>query len=130
MKASFFLMSIFLLLQTFQSSAQIYGEFKVLKIDSTPNFYLINVKNKKWKGLILTPKNDSLEDKKQCKIELGKRYVLTLLLNSLTRGIPSTASPQIAIDNKVIWKTGDNFMVYFTDDIRRLFYLRQERIIQ
>ena len=120
---------MFLLIKTFHSSAQISGEFKVLKIDSTSNFYLINVKNKKLKGLILIPKNDSLEDKQQSKIEVGKQYVLTLLLNSLTRGIPSTASPQIAIDNKVIWKTGDNFMVYFTDDIRRLFYLRFERKI-
>lgn len=126
MKKNFLTVLLFVCLCNFISYGQISGEFKISKIDSTFNFYLINVKSRKIKGLILVSKNDTLINKIQSKIQVGKEYKLTLFKNSLTRGIQNTSSPQISVDEKIIWKTGDDFTIYFSDDIENLYYIRKE----
>ena len=117
MKKTLFILAMCAILCNYSSYGQISDKFKITKIDSTSNFYLIYAKSFKIKGLILISKTDSLEKKGQNKIIVGEKYKLTLYKNSLTRGVTSNLSPKISVDNKVIWKTEDDFEVYLTDDI-------------
>lgn len=127
MKKILFILAMCTILCNYSSYGQISDNFKITKIDSTSSFYLVYAKSFKIKSLILVSKTDSLMKKSQKKVIVGEKYKLTLYKNSLTRGVTSNLSPKISVENKVIWKKGDDFTVYLTDDIENLFYLRKEK---
>jgi hypothetical protein len=117
--------SAVLLMSALWSSNHLYSQdienYKVDKIDSTKNYYLIYVQKDK-PYLIVSPKS-SIADKSLKKIVIQDQYKLRLFPNNLTRGISRSYSPTISVDGQTIWQTGDKFEVVFTKQLNGLYYL-------
>lgn len=90
--------------------------YKIIKIDSTKNNYIIDIKNKtNIYFRIISEKNLEIDSKKCHKIRLNKKYKLKLLF---TEPIFSGGKEvSVEVDDKIIWKDGDNFRISYTNNL-------------
>jgi hypothetical protein len=112
---------IILLLCTTVMHSQDCNKYKVEKIDSTQNNYLVYLKASK-PPLLVSPKV-SAPNKDSKKIIISNKYEFCIYENTLNKGIPKNMSPSISIDGETIWKTGDKHRVAFTKQLAGLYYL-------
>jgi hypothetical protein len=98
-------------------------KYKVIKIDSTKNNYLVYVKKREKKYLIISLKTNITNKIKPeyKKIEKNKKYELDLKLFDvkLTGMIEDNT---VSVDSKVVWKKGDDFDLYITKSLIGLYY--------
>lgn len=105
--------------------------YKVVKIDSTENHYLISVSEEgSFKGIIVSEKKVGKASKKgNAKIEIGQEYKFDLEKYRLLKFINRTAFETetsgkggITIDGKVVWKASDDYELYQATNVQGLFY--------
>jgi hypothetical protein len=99
--------------------------FEVTSIDSTSNNFIIMVKNNEKEFLILSPK----VKEKKClvskskKIKVGYHYDLLLEEATLFGKTEPNVNNTIYVDDRIIWKKGDSFNIYFCENLKGLYFL-------
>lgn len=98
------------------------GKFKILKVDSISNEYMIYAFKAKKYYKILSNKNDLIN--KNCKrISLNKTYDLILKIEYSQRGIYENVSGIARKDGPVIYFEGDSITdLYTSPNIQGLYY--------
>ncbi|WP_394748245.1 hypothetical protein [Spongiimicrobium salis] len=103
-------------------------KYKITKIDSTEGNYLIYAQKAKTKLLIISSKEtvmSNYENKSNGNIKIGKRYKMKLHEFKLEfASLPPEITPTLTIDNKQVWKKGDDFNVFFSRNLIGLYYVR------
>ena len=98
--------------------------YRVVKIDSTENNYIINLEENEIRYVVISQKSRKRRKKKR--IVLGKEYRLNLVEFNLAGKFQLDKNLSIVIDDKIIWEKGDNFKLYFCDDIKGLYLKRKK----
>jgi hypothetical protein len=122
---------LFILLLSFTKAHS--QSFKVVKIDTTANHYLIFItKGDSLKGIIVSEKKTISKSKKTAvKIETGQEYKLDLekyrllkFMNKTSFETETSGKGGITVDGVVVWRVSDNYGLYETKNLRGLFYIK------
>lgn len=111
-----------------QNSNEKSKKYKVIKIDSTENNYLIYVKKRKEKYLIISL-NENISEKIKAthkKLRKNKKYKFKLKLFDV-KFTSMLEDNSVSVDSKVVWKKEDDFNLYLTRNLIGLHYLRKRR---
>ncbi len=109
----------------FQMNAQEVkpASYKVIKIDSTKNSYIIDIENKKCNKSFRLISEKKLNSSNQCKkILVDKYYKFNLLFFETV--IADGKEVNTVIDDKLVWQEGDKFKICTTSDLVGICYNR------
>ncbi|MDI9363577.1 MAG: hypothetical protein QM541_01405 [Flavobacterium sp.] len=128
-------LSLCILLILLLSSSHGYSQsFKIAKIDSTTNYYLVSIsEGDSNKGIIVSKKKVVKGNRKaNTKIETGQMYRLDLekyrllkFINRTSFETETSGKGGIAIDGVVVWKPSDGYGLYETADLQGLLYAKK-----
>jgi hypothetical protein len=100
-------------------------DFEVTSIDSTKNNYIIMVKNCETEYLILSPKTKKKKKfvSKNKRIKIGKKYSFLLVEVTFFAKSEPNLNNIIYVDKRIIWEKGDNFKIYFCENLKGLDFI-------
>lgn len=116
---------LILMMSFFKAYSQ---KYEVVSIDSTSNNYIVLVKKTDKKYLIISPKIK----KKKClkstseKIKVGFEYDFLLEESTIFGKTEPNVKNSIFIDDKKIWTSEDDYDIFFCENLKGLYYLKQD----
>jgi len=107
----------------YEVSSQECNLYEVIKIDSTDNYFLITLEKEKEVFLVVSSKK---RIKKRKEIKVKESYCFKLTVHNWQSEMPrNLTNVSIAIEDKVIWSSEDNYNLYQTKNLKGLNYKKK-----
>lgn len=120
MRALAILITLIFVIQS--AISQNCDKFKVESIDSTTNNYIIDLTLASKRYVVISTKEKP--ENQLDKIEVGKKYKFELIKSNLTDNFQIDKNFRVNIEGKNVWKNGDDFEIYFTENLIGLYYIK------